>query len=84
MSGHSNIVQGTSSIVHETTHEPRLSTLSVIVETAVKLRRDGHRVVLVSSGAIGVALQMMELERRPKSLPQVQVCMYTAKEEEQI
>lgn len=44
----------------------------MIAETAVKLRRDGHRVIIVSSGAIGVALQLMNLERRPKHLPQVQ------------
>jgi glutamate 5-kinase len=49
-----------------------LSTLSTIVETAVGLRRDGHRVVICSSGAIGMALRQMNLERRPKHLPQVQ------------
>ena len=64
---------GTSSIVDEKTHEPLLSILSLIVETAVKLRKDGHRVVIVSSGAIGVALRMMNLEKRPKHLPRVQV-----------
>ncbi|KAM0718587.1 hypothetical protein Q7P37_005657 [Cladosporium fusiforme] len=63
---------GTSSIVDEKTHEPLLSTLSTIVETAVSLRRDGHRVVICSSGAIGMALRQMDMERRPKHLPQVQ------------
>jgi glutamate 5-kinase len=58
--------------VDEKTHEPLLSTLSVIAETTVKLRRDGHRVIIVSSGAIGVALRLMDLSRRPKHLPQVQ------------
>ncbi|KAG6863279.1 hypothetical protein C0991_007038, partial [Blastosporella zonata] len=43
----------TSSIVHETTHQPLLSTLSSVVETVVHLRSQGHKVVLVSSGAIG-------------------------------
>ncbi len=64
---------GTSSIVDETTHEPILSILSLIVETAIKLRRDGHRVVIVSSGAIGVGLQRMNMPKRPKHLAQVQV-----------
>ncbi|KAI0255306.1 glutamate 5-kinase [Lactifluus subvellereus] len=59
---------GTSSIVHETTHQPLLSTLSAIVETVVRLRAAGHKVVLVSSGAIGVGLQRMALPARPKSL----------------
>lgn len=64
---------GTSSIVDEKTHEPILSILSLIVETAIKLRRDGHRVVIVSSGAIGVGLQRMNIAKRPKHLSQVQV-----------
>ena len=56
----------------EDSHEPLLSTLSTIVETAVSLRHEGHRVVICSSGAIGLALRQMDLERRPKHLPQVQ------------
>ncbi|KAF2637535.1 glutamate 5-kinase [Massarina eburnea CBS 473.64] len=63
---------GTSSIVDEKTHQPLLSILSVIVETAVKLHHDGHRVVIVSSGAIGVGLRRMDLDKRPKHLPKVQ------------
>ena len=63
---------GTSSIVHEESHEPLLSTLSTIVETAVSLHHDGHRVIICSSGAIGMALRQMDLHRRPKHLPQVQ------------
>ncbi|KAG7453096.1 glutamate 5-kinase [Guyanagaster necrorhizus] len=59
---------GTSSIVHEKTHQPLLSTLSSVVETVVHLRSRGHRVVLVSSGAIGVGLQRMNIPSRPKSL----------------
>lgn len=56
----------------EQSHEPLLSTLSTIVETAVSLHHDGHRVVICSSGAIGLALRQMDLPRRPKHLPQVQ------------
>ncbi|KAF1913304.1 Aspartate/glutamate/uridylate kinase, partial [Ampelomyces quisqualis] len=63
---------GTSSIVDEKTHQPLLSILSLIVETACRLHADGHRVVIVSSGAIGVGLRRMNLPRRPKHLPQVQ------------
>ncbi|EXJ84938.1 glutamate 5-kinase [Capronia epimyces CBS 606.96] len=66
------VVLGTSSIVDEITHEPILSILSLIVETAIKLRRDGHRVVIVSSGAVGVGLQRMNMPKRPKHLAQVQ------------
>ena len=42
------------------------------METVVKLRKDGHMVVIVSSGAIGVALRRMDLEKRPKHLSQIQ------------
>ncbi|KAJ7032793.1 glutamate 5-kinase [Mycena alexandri] len=59
---------GTSSIVHEKTHQPLLSTLSSVVETVVSLRQLGHKVVLVSSGAIGVGLKRMDMASRPKSL----------------
>ncbi|KAH6654491.1 glutamate 5-kinase [Truncatella angustata] len=63
---------GTSSIVDEKTHEPLLPILSLIVATAVKLRKDGHRVIIVSSGAIGVGLQRMDVEKKPKHLAQLQ------------
>ena len=56
----------------EKTHEPLLSTLSLIVETAVQLRKDGHKVIIVSSGAIGVGLRRMDLDKRPKHLPRIQ------------
>ncbi|CDR39324.1 CYFA0S03e02190g1_1 [Cyberlindnera fabianii] len=63
---------GTSSLVDENTKEPRLATMSLIVETVVRLRRAGHRVVIVSSGGIAVGLKTMGLDRRPKKLSQVQ------------
>ncbi|CAM9020443.1 hypothetical protein WICANDRAFT_84488 [Wickerhamomyces anomalus NRRL Y-366-8] len=63
---------GTSSLVDEKTKEPRLSTMSLIVETVVKLRRAGHKVVIVSSGGIAVGLKTMGLDKRPKKLSQVQ------------
>ncbi|RWA14041.1 hypothetical protein EKO27_g1101 [Xylaria grammica] len=63
---------GTSSIVDEKTHEPLLSILSLIVETAVRLRKDGHKVVIVSSGAIGVGLRRMDVDKRPKHLSKLQ------------
>lgn len=45
---------GTSSICDEKTHYPLLSNLSRIVETILHLKTLGHRVVLVTSGAVGV------------------------------
>lgn len=66
-------ISGTSSIVDEKSHEPLLSILGLIVETAVNLRKDGHRVIIVSSGAIGVGLRRMDVGKRPKRLPRIQV-----------
>ena len=59
--------------MHETTHQPLLSTLSAVVETVVQLRQRGHKVVLVSSGAIGVGLKRMSVATKPKSLSKKQV-----------
>ncbi|KAM0793972.1 Aspartate/glutamate/uridylate kinase [Usnea florida] len=76
MKGHKHlsivIKLGSSSIVHEKTHEPLLSILSLIVETAVALIKDGHRVVIVSSGAIAVGLRRMDVEKKPKYMPRIQ------------
>ncbi|KAL8695612.1 MAG: hypothetical protein Q9224_003295 [Gallowayella concinna] len=63
---------GSSSIVHEKTHQPLLSILTLIVETAVRLHKDGHRIVIVSSGAIAVGLRRMDVEKKPKHLPRIQ------------
>ncbi|SCV03423.1 LAME_0H10308g1_1 [Lachancea meyersii CBS 8951] len=63
---------GSSSLVDEKTKEPQLSIMSMVVETVVRLRRMGHRVVLVSSGGIAVGLKTLNLEKRPKHLARVQ------------
>jgi glutamate 5-kinase len=64
---------GPDSIVHAETHQPLLSALSSIVEVVVRLRTQGHKVVLVTSGAIGVGLRRMNIPTKPKSLPGKQV-----------
>ncbi|KAK9479369.1 Aspartate/glutamate/uridylate kinase [Lipomyces japonicus] len=68
---------GTSSICDEHTHEPRVSIMSLIVETVVKLRRDGHRIIIVSSAAIAMGLKRMNIPRRPKHLATVQAIAAT-------
>jgi len=67
---------GSSSIVHEQTHQPLLSTLSALVETVVELKRHGHKVVLVSSGAIAVGLKRMNVAKKPDNLSGKQVCSF--------
>lgn len=63
---------GTSSLVDEVTLEPRIANMANIVETAVKLRRAGHRIVIVSSGAIAVGMKRVGMKTKPKQLSQVQ------------
>ncbi|KAK9457996.1 Aspartate/glutamate/uridylate kinase [Dipodascopsis uninucleata] len=63
---------GTSSICDEVTHEPRMANMSLIVETVVKLRREGHRVIIVSSAAIAMGLKRLDMPKRPKHLATVQ------------
>jgi glutamate 5-kinase len=67
------LIIGTSSICDEHTHEPLLSNLSLMVETSVRLRREGHRVIIVSSGAIGIGLRRMDIAKKPKRMATVQV-----------
>ncbi|GAA6061846.1 hypothetical protein JCM10212_000763 [Sporobolomyces blumeae] len=53
---------GSSSILQpEPPHFPQIATLSALAETCVSLRSLGHRIVIVSSGAIGMGLHRMEL-----------------------
>ncbi|CAG8683314.1 1519_t:CDS:2 [Funneliformis caledonium] len=63
---------GTSSICDEETNLPLLSNLSLMVETVVKLRSLGNRVVLVTSGAIGVGLRRLNKDKKPKKLSAIQ------------
>lgn len=59
---------GSSSIVDETTKEPKIANITQVVESLVKLRRQGHRIVLVSSGAIAMGLNETQLDKKPKRL----------------
>ncbi|RCK65933.1 Glutamate 5-kinase [Candida viswanathii] len=63
---------GTSSLVDEVTREPRIANMSHIVETIVKLRRQGHKIVIVSSGAIAFGMKRMGLEEKPSKLAAIQ------------
>ncbi|KAJ1891230.1 Glutamate 5-kinase [Kickxella alabastrina] len=63
---------GTSSICDPVTHMPMLANLSMMVETVVKLKELGHRVVLVSSGAVGLGLRRLDIAVKPKELAVIQ------------
>ncbi|GAA98230.1 uncharacterized protein L969DRAFT_93162 [Mixia osmundae IAM 14324] len=63
---------GTSSIINESTWLPQLAVLSSLAETVCGLRKAGHRVVIVSSGAIAVGMRRMSVYKRPKILAEKQ------------
>jgi glutamate 5-kinase len=59
---------GTSSLTNPETGNLSLSTIATLVEVLSDLRRSGHRVVLVSSGAIGVGCARLGMTERPKTI----------------
>ena len=59
---------GTSSLTDIETGQLSLSTIAALVETLTRLRCQGHRIVLVSSGAVGVGCARLNLTERPKKL----------------
>ena len=59
---------GTSSLTQPETRQLALSTIATLAETLSDLRRQGHRVILVSSGAVGVGCARLGLTERPKSI----------------
>jgi glutamate 5-kinase len=59
---------GTSSLTQIATGKLALSTIAALVETLTRLRTTGHRVVLVSSGAVGVGCARLNLAERPRKM----------------
>ncbi|MGF1480043.1 MAG: glutamate 5-kinase [Cyanophyceae cyanobacterium] len=59
---------GTSSLTQSATGQLALSTISALVETLTQMRSLGHRVILVSSGAVGVGRVRLGLAERPRKM----------------
>ncbi|MBF2064662.1 MAG: glutamate 5-kinase [Calothrix sp. C42_A2020_038] len=59
---------GTSSLTQPETGLLALSTIATLAEILSQLRRQGHKVILVSSGAVGVGSARLGLKERPKSI----------------
>jgi glutamate 5-kinase len=56
---------GTSSLTSPESGNLALATIATLVEVISDLRRQGHRVILVSSGAVGVGCTRLGLAQRP-------------------
>jgi len=59
---------GTSSLTQPETGMLALATIAGLVESLSRLQRQGHRIVLVSSGAVGVGCARMGLSERPRQI----------------
>ncbi|MDY7021117.1 MAG: glutamate 5-kinase [Cyanobacteriota bacterium] len=59
---------GTSSLTQVGSGNLALSTLATLVETLTYLHQQGHLVVLVSSGAVGVGCDRLGLSERPRTI----------------
>jgi len=59
---------GTSSLTQPETGLLFLSTIATLAETLSHLRRQGHQVILVSSGAVGVGCARLGLTERPRTI----------------
>ncbi|MEM6403873.1 MAG: glutamate 5-kinase [Cyanobacteria bacterium P01_D01_bin.116] len=57
---------GTSSLTRPETGQLALSTIASLAETLCNLRRNNYKVILVSSGAVGVGCTRLGLSERPK------------------
>ena len=69
MTGKTVVIKlGTSSILDTDSFQPKVKIMASIVESVAALRRDGHRVVLVCSGAIGIGRVRMNYNGKPKAL----------------
>lgn len=58
---------GTSSLTTDSGHLA-IATIASLVDTLSALRRQGHRVILVSSGAVGIGCARLGLRERPKTI----------------
>ncbi len=63
---------GTSSLTNPATGELRLATIATLVESLCQLQQAGQRIVLVSSGAVGVGCLRLGLAERPTTIVEKQ------------
>lgn len=51
-----------------------LSRFYSFVESIARLHKSGKEILIVSSGAVGLGVQILGLEKRPRDLPMIQAC----------
>lgn len=63
---------GTSSLTDPNTGMLALATIGTLVETLTRLKQMKFRVILVSSGAVGVGCSVLKMTERPKKIAEKQ------------
>lgn len=63
---------GSSSLIDPDTKDLKLASMTKTVEAVTNLKKKGHRIVIVSSGGIAMGLNVMNLDKRPQSVSEVQ------------
>ena len=53
---------------------PHLARMRALVGQIARARREGREVVVVSSGAVAAGMEALGLRRRPRTLPDLQMC----------
>lgn len=59
---------GSSSVVDDQTHHAKIAIMSRLVETIFVLKQMGHKIILVSSGAIAMGMIQTNIDSKPKKL----------------
>lgn len=59
---------GTSSLTNRQTGKLALSTIASLIETLTKLRERGNKIILVSSGAVGVGCDRLGIAEKPRNI----------------
>lgn len=61
-------------VLVDATGKPDLKQLSDLVIQISELQKQGKEIILVSSGAIGSGMEALGMKKRPKLLPEIQMC----------
>ena len=67
------VVKIGSRVLVQRSGKPDLARMKTLVHDIASLQKNGHEVVVVSSGAIGAGMQALGMTRRPTNLPDMQM-----------
>jgi glutamate 5-kinase len=71
---HTLVVKAGTSVLLEGTAAPDWPNIQRLLDELIDAREQGHRVIFVSSGAIGVGLAPLGFRERPVTIPDLQAC----------